>query len=624
MTTRGNSSEDRQSTPVGRVRLVPPRLGEVERHASKDRDAQRFFQGLRGDKRQRLALLLGNALVVLFLVGGPLLRGHLRARDAQRGYLRFAQCIYAAPLTGGLGELAGEAEYFAAQLARAEPGWLSRCAGHLDAVVSAPALFVLPGSKAAEARVREAVTMLRGELSGLAAFVPGARMPERALRALRLVRGTLRMQLQQAGFSDREAELPLRAEHAPALPAPARLPLYAAPDAALTVWGDDHTLHLVGIDANGLAYLEVLPGAPFSRARLVRPRSLRGYLRSEEQGLLVWATPPARCSGVAASCFGKTTRIAPVEGALLELPAWRSLAAHLVGRPDRGVAVGDETLTLAALHEQGHTAIMEFALPRGFGVGSELPPLAPLRSWPLRARDAVLLERTGETFALAVESDAAALRLVRASADAAQPVAELPSGPAAWVVGCTDQARTGFAFGNGQALVLGTLERDATGQVVHSWQPLDLTAQHALDPEHPSRDRVLRVCTAQGALLLARPESSRELLAFVCRRGEPCCQRLPVATDVRYMAAIPSATGALLAYAGEDAAQVRVRSLDMLHARLSSERVPAACWGRGGLCSRPVLARLGQRIVLLAPDKTDLLALESADEGQTWRALPAL
>jgi hypothetical protein len=39
------------------------------------------------------------------------------------------------------------------------------------------------------------------------------------------------------------------------------------------------------------------------------------------------------------------------------------------------------------------------------------------------------------------------------------------------------------------------------------------------------------------------------------------------------------------------------------------------------MCGVPVLARLGSRIVLGAREGTDLLALESPDEGATWEPL---
>jgi hypothetical protein len=82
--------------------------------------------------------------------------------------------------------------------------------------------------------------------------------------------------------------------------------------------------------------------------------------------------------------------------------------------------------------------------------------------------------------------------------------------------------------------------------------------------------------------------------------------------------------GALVAYAGATTAQVRVRSIDLMQSTLGPERVPAACWSKSGLCARPTLARVGSRIMLFAPEKTDLVALESADEGESFSTPPVL
>jgi hypothetical protein len=605
------------------MRLVPPRVGEVEQRTRKDRDAQRFSQGLRGDKRRRLFMLLGNGLVLALLVGLPLLRGHMRALDAHQAYLNFARCIYGVPLHGGLGDLAGEAEYFAAQLTRGDRSWLKRCTQRLAPVAKPPALFVLPGVKAAEARVREALALLGGEFAGLSSFAPGMRMPDRSLRALRLLRGTVRMQLQQAGFSAGEAELPVRADRPPSMPAPARLPLYAAPDAVLSLWGDDHALHAVGVDATGVAYLEIDPGKPFSRSRLVRPRALRGYVRPDDQGWLLWATAPARCNARSEGCFGKSTRVAAAPAALLELPESRTLAAHLVGRPDRSMAISDDTLVLATLSAERRTAVQEFTLPRGFSVGTDLPALSAIRSWPARVDDALVLAAGGEALAFGLERDAAGVRLLQLTAERTAPLATLPAGASPWLVGCAEDGRAGAAFGNGAQLALAELTHTAAGWAPHMWPPLDLPLSAAVDLETPSKDRVQRVCLPDAALLVVRGADDA-LSAIVCRHSAPTCERVPVAAGVSYFSVLATARGALLAYAGSEAAQVRLRTLETATARLGPDQVPAACWARTGLCTRPTLARLGHRIVLVAPEKTDLLALESADEGQSWRAPPLL
>lgn len=622
MAMRRDSSANQEVTPARRMRLVPPRVGEVEQRTRKDREAQRFSEGLRGEKRRRLAMLVGNALVLLTLVGLPLLRGHNRALSTQRAYMRFARCIYGVELSGGLGAMADEGEYFAAQLARADRGWLPRCTQQLGKVPTREATFVLPGVKAAEARVREAVAMLRGELAGLSSFVPGMRMPERSVRALRLLRGTVRTQVQQAGFSDREAELPLRAAHVAAMAAPARLPLYAAADATLSVWGDDHTLRVVGMDGNGVAFLELDPGKPFTRARAVRPRSLRGYVRLDERGWLLWATAPSRCGQRSEGCFGKTARVAAVPDALLDLPASRALAAHPAGRLDRSLVSSDERLILAALTADNRSLVQEFALPTGLSVGAEVPPLTPLRSWPVAVDDAVLLSVGGEALAFGVHRQATSSTLVALDAVSAESLSSLAPG-SAWLTGCAAESTAGVAFGNGRELVVAERTRRVGAWESKVWDALPAVVKDAVSTEMPSADRVQRICSPKAALV-ALLEADDQLSLVVCRHASPRCTRVPVAASVRRFSVLPTARGALIAYAGEERAQIRTRTFDLDSGRLGPELLPAACWGKSGFCSRPTLARLGRRIVLVAPEKTDLLALESSDEGQHWSAPPVL
>ena len=119
-------------------------------------------------------------------------------------------------------------------------------------------------------------------------------------------------------------------------------------------------------------------------------------------------------------------------------------------------------------------------------------------------------------------------------------------------------------------------------------------------------------------------DANAELSIVVCRHGHSGCTRVPVASGVHHFSTLATARGLLVAYAGDEQAQVRTRTFDLDPGRLGPELVPAACWGKSGLCVRPTLARLGRRIVLVAPEKTDLLALESSDEGQHWRAPPVL
>jgi hypothetical protein len=147
--------------------------------------------------------------------------------------------------------------------------------------------------------------------------------------------------------------------------------------------------------------------------------------------------------------------------------------------------------------------------------------------------------------------------------------------------------------------------------------------RQVIDSEHPDRDRVALVCKQQGALLIAHDADDR-LSAIACSEASGTCHKHHVASDVTHFSLLATGRGALIAYAGRDAAQVRVRAFDGAREALGPEHIPAACWSKRGMCGKPTLARLGRRILLVAPEKTDLLALESTDEGATWTAPPVL
>jgi hypothetical protein len=616
-----NVDEQERSTKRPRVRLVPPRLGEIERRTRGEPGAQRWTRGLRADQRRRAVMVFGNLLLLAVLVGVPFVRGHWRALETQGAHAAFVGCLYGGRVSGGLGALAQEEEHFAAQLARAERDWPRRCMHLLDALAPRPALFVLPAVKAAEERVREAHAIARSELQAVQTYRPGQRMPERALRALQLLRSSVGAQQVQAGVSSELAELPARLDRPAGLAMPARLPLYAAPDASLTLWGDDQVLRIVAVDATGLSYFEAQAGKPFVRARLARPSSLRGYAQSGAHGWLVWGTPAARCAQRGDGCFGKTSRVAEAPAPLLELPPARTLNAHLAGRADRALAATPEGVLLAARAAGGRTELQEFAL-LAQAEHAELPALSATRSWPARLDDALVLATNDGPLVLGITRAVDRAQLLHVRARASTPLAELAGTEPVWLAACAEDRRVTFAFGAAGQLRIGMLE-SASKEGGRSWAELTLPVTQVIDGERRDRDRVALVCKQQGALLIAH-EADDRLTAIACDESAQQCRKLHIASEVAHFSTIATSRGALIAYAGAQAAQVRVRTFDSARVALGPERIPSACWSKRGLCAKPSLARVGARIVLVAPEKTDLLALESADDGETWSTPPTL
>jgi hypothetical protein len=191
-----------------------------------------------------------------------------------------------------------------------------------------------------------------------------------------------------------------------------------------------------------------------------------------------------------------------------------------------------------------------------------------------------------------------------------------------WLAACAADRRVTFAFGAAGQARIGALV-PASSERVRSWAELALPMRQVIDGEYPDRDRVALVCKQQDALLIAHGADDR-LTAVACSEPAQHCRKLHIASDVVRFSVVATSRGALIAYAGAQAAQVRVRSFDSTQVALGPERIPGACWSKRGMCSKPALARLGGRILLVAPEKTDLLALESADEGETWSTPPVL
>ena len=73
------------------------------------------FAELQAKKRRVLLTLLGNLVLLVLMVGGPWLRGYLRARDSWQAFGRYTACLYGGSPSPepGLGLPLGSEAYFA-------------------------------------------------------------------------------------------------------------------------------------------------------------------------------------------------------------------------------------------------------------------------------------------------------------------------------------------------------------------------------------------------------------------------------------------------------------------------------------------------------------------------------
>jgi hypothetical protein len=605
--------------------LSSPELVELTRAAAK--------------KRRLLWALLGNVVMLVVLLGGPFVRGILRAHDAIRDFGAFGVCMYGGtPLSegaeAGLGVPIGSEAHFAARLIQREKGWPDRCLEILHETLADQPIFLLPSVKVAEGDVRAAVELVERELTAVLVRVPGERMSTRPLRAIEHLRAALSRHALTAGVIDVPSADAFRLEAAHGLPIPTRVPLYASTDARVSLWGADSELSALSVDTTGVSYVHVGAGS-MAQLRLPRPKLLEGFLPTETGGVFLWAMPRTRCRERKEGCANKAMGVGQFSPPLSELPLPRWLGAHPAGRLERSVwARGTRVLVIAEAAEQ-RRELREFALSSEpvDKATSELPPLqAVSRSGPLASDDAWLSSLAGEPLLLAVSRVEERTELLRLTDDGLQKLADLPgAADSAWLSGrsCADGAA--LSYGNEHALVAARLSNEG---VLTTWPAFAIGLRDVIHDREPGYDRVKNLCLPDGGALLLLRDGDDQLHALACAKdGAPCRENL-LAKQVRSVAELllepelkkNAKPRVLVAYAGaKNLAQIQLRELDLSGASRGEPRIVSACWAPlGGLCGTPLLDRVGSRVLLGAREATDLLMLESPDEGAHWEPLRGL
>ena len=575
-------------------------------------------------KRRFLLTVLGNVLMFGVLLGGPYLRGILRARAMWPRFAEASVCMFGgtARPDPGLGVPRGHEELFAAHEMHHPRGIPPRSDRLLAALPPDEAIFLLPWLKTAEYEVREATALLRAELRKMGPSAADARISTRPLRAYELLRAALARDVLAAGLGSPPEELAFTFSGPSTLRQPTRVPLFVGGDAALSLWGDDRRFEALGLDGTGLSYLSMEAGTLWP-LRVTRPKLLQAFLPDYPGGVFVWAMAQARCRDRSDGCANKTLGLARVRFPISQLPEPRWFASHPAGRADRSILALPDGWLVAAATADGSVELREFAALDDTTQGStaELPPLAPRSHYPGTLRGQVqLLMLAGAPVVLDAQGTEQESTLARITPQGEQSeLATLGPAQRAWVTACSTGAQLEFAFGHDSALRFGRLT--ASGDLT-VWDELPLKVQGAVHETDRARDRVQRLCGAQNAQGLALTFDGK-LVSIACQAGQHACTVSTLASGVRGFAAQVTARGVLVGHAGNgERAQVRVQRLDATGKPLAAPLTPGACWSDGhGMCGVPVLARLGSRIVLGAREGSDLLALESPDEGATWEPL---
>lgn len=585
------------------------------------------FAALHAKKRRFLFALLGNVVLLVVMVGGPFLRGYVRTRSMWSEFGRFGACIYGAKPSAepALGVPQGSEAHFAARVLQRAPGWPESCQKVLSELSPDEPIFLLPSLKRAELDIRAAAKLVHGELSALGVRVPGERLSVRPLRAIEHLRAALARHASSAGVLDVPETDAFVLTPGAGLPIATRVPLYASSEARISVWGTDSDFHALAVDMTGVSSVRVWNGG-MQQQRFPRPKLLEAFLPSAEGGLFVWAMPRARCREKEGGCVQKAMGVAALRLPLSELPKPRWLGAHPAGRIDRSVWPAADRLLVVAEAKEQRREVRELPMPEGeMADPSELPPLAAQKVWPHQALgESLFVELAGQPSALFAENNSEATELTRVSSEGAQSLAKLPAGAEPWLVeGSCAGGDHMLAFGNDRTLALAALS--ASGEL-HVWPEQPIPLHRVVDERDPAHDRVRTLCVPKGRALAVLRDDKEGLSVLACDRESNSCRSHALANGVYSFAALSLGERVLVAYAGSrNTAQIRVQTLDARGQTRLAERIPAACWApTGGLCGTPLLERVGSRLLLGAREGTDMLVLESADDGASWEPLRGL
>jgi hypothetical protein len=619
------------------------------RNAPKTVEVADEFSVLVSQKRQRLLKLAANAAIFVGLLVGPYVRGYFRARAQIRKHAELVACVYGGTPAAepGLGMPISAERYFAARLIAHEANYPRACISLLEDFVPAPATFVFPSVKRAEAGLADARELVLKELRPLALHVPSSRVPTRPLRALDRLRGVVAEHALAGGFLEVPKSEAIDFGQAAHLAQPTRVPLYAQSDARIHLSGDDSELRAVAVDARGVSFVAIGHGGMDQR-RTPRPKLMEDFLPRTDGGSFVWAMAQHRCRERENGCSSKAMGIAKTSVPWNDMPTPRWLGAHPATRIDRALHVEDGRVVVLTELMEGLRTLRRFEVDLGaVPETADMPPLKALSSSPERflgdgqvfVHGAVpsviapqrLPAEAGRTISAPLPA-ADQLRLALVPVEAgAEPVelsrAALIRGEP-WVVACSSDTELRFVWGDTARFQAGYLARD--GQP-HVYAPVELAIEHPIDATDTTFDHLRVRCPVPGrdaardVRLLARDAQGR-VHAFAAPDGAETLRDTTVATDIRAFDVMHTGQGLLLAFAGvAEGAQVRIATLDGQGNVRGAPVAPAACFSpAGGLCGAPLLARIGERIVLGAREGTDMLALESSDDGAHFQGLRGL
>lgn len=564
----------------------PPHTRSVQAGEREDPD----FRPRRWPFRVGLAL---NLLIAAVFVAYPYVRGRLRARAALDAFGRGAACLVGDRVGVEPGVVLPQRVWvdYARAVEQRPAGWPGRCEELLVQVGQPPATLLFPGTKQAEATVREALMRARRELSALREPLPDdARTPSRPLEAIERLAAALTLLGRETGEEERLAHSAVR-EDVGVVVEPLRLPLDADVDARLIAEITPRGMGIVGLGGHRVGWTRVDDGH-VRDSGAPRPASLADARLVDGDILWLRATPPSSCTEGGAGCRGRATGVSRGHFTDTAVPEARWFGGHPRFDSGQVARIEGDTFWLIAWPVEGRGAVWRrFDLTQR--EGSEPEPTVSLA-----AEERPLVEAPDD----AVLSGDAAYWLADGAlwrgngTEAPTRLAEV--GPRPRALQALDEG--GVALWSDAGALL--------------WTANGLTT--APPPANESDAiQAFRVVRSAAECELVWHGGGR-LLVRGCRGGRWTL----VARQVVRFEVSAASDFSLVAFTRGARGRVRLRTLRG-GAPVGPEQAAGACFDRkDGFCGPPALATDGERVVVMGRDDHDVLAIETLDGRRFRRA----
>ncbi len=304
-------------------------------------DVETLKRLARRRRRTWAGVILGNLALVVVLVGGPWLRGRLRAEEARRSFGELAACLWNGTPHASQGLTLPADDLASYAVVARQTDWPRRCLEQTRFDLE-PAFWLFPEVRVAESDVVRATRVVAEEIEAVEGRATVASRPRLAMLRLSAAL-TVYCEAADAYVGLEEPAITLGDARAVM---PERVPLQAREDAELEVYAHADGVEMLALDARSINWVRVRGGRHDGR-RMRRPTTVRATARDDNRSYLLWWTDPQRC---APDCARRAMGWARLDDSVVTLPDPTWVAAHPVSESAfvfhnnelRVVALGNE------------------------------------------------------------------------------------------------------------------------------------------------------------------------------------------------------------------------------------------------------------------------------------------